>query len=139
MPTSINPNVPKSLEDIVLKAMAKKPEDRYASVEEMNQEIRHVLSKKTFVESASYFPALAQIRTQPKSPLDHLSLKIGAEPTEHDFKHQVITVISAIPFNKIEHIGQCATSGLKNARNEFLALQSSAEQTIEVTVQSPCH
>ena len=44
-PSQINPAVPKELEAIVLKALAKKPEDRFASAEEMYAQIRRALDE----------------------------------------------------------------------------------------------
>lgn len=40
---AINPAIPQSLENVVLKSTAKKPEDRYRSVEEMRQQISTAL------------------------------------------------------------------------------------------------
>lgn len=40
---AINPSIPQSLENVVMKSTAKKPEDRYQSVKEMHQQISRAL------------------------------------------------------------------------------------------------
>lgn len=41
-----NPNVPQSVENVVIRACAKNPENRYDSVREMNEDLRTVLSEE---------------------------------------------------------------------------------------------
>lgn len=41
-PRSINPNVPEALEHIILKALAKKPADRYLTVQEFSQALKEI-------------------------------------------------------------------------------------------------
>ena len=42
-PREVNPNIPSGLDDIIMKAMQKDPNDRYASASEMLQDLREVL------------------------------------------------------------------------------------------------
>ncbi len=39
--TARNPNVPASLDAVVLKCLAKRPEDRFASMRELRDALRH--------------------------------------------------------------------------------------------------
>lgn len=43
-PRQVNPNIPPSLEAVIMKAMAKNPADRYASAEEMRRDLQRVAS-----------------------------------------------------------------------------------------------
>ncbi len=43
-PRQINPNIPPSLEAVIMRAMAKNPADRYASAEEMRRDLQRVSS-----------------------------------------------------------------------------------------------
>lgn len=43
-PRKLNPNIPKDLETIVLKALAKEPDERYGSAQEMAEDLRRFLS-----------------------------------------------------------------------------------------------
>jgi eukaryotic-like serine/threonine-protein kinase len=52
-PSSINADVPASLDGIVLKAMAKNPEERYQTAEEMRQDLWAALQGKTPVAAAA--------------------------------------------------------------------------------------
>lgn len=45
-PLSINPKLPKEVEGIIMKATAKKPQDRYKFAEEMKQDIANILNDK---------------------------------------------------------------------------------------------
>ena len=47
---AINPNVPQSVENVVLKACAKNPENRYDSVKEMHEDLKTVLSEERLNE-----------------------------------------------------------------------------------------
>jgi tetratricopeptide (TPR) repeat protein len=43
-PRSLNPDVPAALEAIIMRALAKRPEDRYQSADEMASDLRHVIA-----------------------------------------------------------------------------------------------
>jgi hypothetical protein len=45
-PRRLNPAVPRDLETVVLKALAKQPEDRYATAADMADDLRHFLEKR---------------------------------------------------------------------------------------------
>lgn len=45
-PLTINPKLPKEVEGIIMKATAKKPQDRYKFAEEMKQDIANILNDK---------------------------------------------------------------------------------------------
>ncbi len=50
-PSKINPSIPRSLEAVIMRAMAKNPADRYASAVEMGRDLSRVASGRT-IESA---------------------------------------------------------------------------------------
>ena len=45
-PRQINPAIPRDLETIVLKAIAKQPAERYASAQELADDLRHFLEDR---------------------------------------------------------------------------------------------
>ena len=53
-PSKINADVPAAVDKIVLKALAKKPADRYASADEMAEDIAH--ARSAFPETSAYRP-----------------------------------------------------------------------------------
>lgn len=54
LPRTINPDLPAPLENVVLKAMARKPDDRYQTAAEMVQALRHALVESQGTALASY-------------------------------------------------------------------------------------
>lgn len=67
-----DPNVPQSLENVVLHATAKEPADRYKTADEMNQDISTALSPERLNEP----------RWQPHSMLDETRILTPVEATE---------------------------------------------------------
>ncbi len=105
-PTSINPDIPTSLEKIVLKAMDKNPDNRWRSVLEMNQEIK--IAMKNFnsggeVEFQSSLgtqdhPTPIPSLTVPNSEHDSLAYRIGKEEVTNNFLDESATMLTSSPF-----------------------------------------
>lgn len=64
LPTTLNPNIPLGLQNIVFKAMHKNPSERYASVNEMVMAVTHAMGLSA---QSSDFPRPATLRT-PRTP-----------------------------------------------------------------------
>lgn len=73
--TAKNPNVPQALENVVIKATAKKLEDRYLSTTQMSQDLSKSLSSPR-VKKLS-FEDLTQTKVLPKAPIN-----TGKVPTD---------------------------------------------------------
>ncbi len=65
-PSQINPSVPRGLEDIILKAMAKDVDERYQSAEEMLEDLRRLRSSLSSV--TALFPSVTREASQPVMP-----------------------------------------------------------------------
>jgi ABC-type sugar transport system substrate-binding protein len=52
-PSALNPEVPVPVEDLILKALSKKPEDRYQSVEEMIEALNLALGRLSTIEQTT--------------------------------------------------------------------------------------
>ena len=48
-PSAVNPEVPKNLDTVVLRALAREPEERYANASDMLREGQEVLAKRDIV------------------------------------------------------------------------------------------
>lgn len=55
-PRKLNPGIPRALEGVVLKALQKKPEDRYSSLEEMLEDLRTIREALRFGLTLSWSP-----------------------------------------------------------------------------------
>ncbi|MBC7251459.1 MAG: protein kinase, partial [Anaerolineae bacterium] len=60
LPRQINPDIPESVERVILKALAKKPEDRFASTGEMAAALR---------EAVSQIPTVPAVEVPPTAPV----------------------------------------------------------------------
>ena len=82
-----DPNVPQSLENVVLHATAKEPADRYKTADEMNQDISTALSPERLNEP----------RWQPHSMLDETRILTPVEATEITPQVEPGTPVSSEP------------------------------------------
>ena len=80
-PRSVNPNLPESVERVILKSLAKKPADRYQSVDEMLADLEKVGAA---ARSAASSPAPA-----PGAPTEFAAAPVAAAPPP--------TVVSPLP------------------------------------------
>jgi serine/threonine protein kinase len=83
-PRSINPDIAEEWERIILKALAKKPEDRYQSMHEMSGEIAHLMgalgiSPELPMADAGELAALGQ-HAPLRFPGPRTELKVGQQP-----------------------------------------------------------
>ncbi len=65
MPTQVNPNLPESVEQVILKAMAKRPDDRYATAGEMVEALSAAVAGQP-VASASETTDQTMLHSKPK-------------------------------------------------------------------------
>jgi len=65
LPVEIEPTVPEPLQAIALKAMEKRPEDRYASAKEMAQELRRYLDSRPVLARPTIYQSALQGRVRP--------------------------------------------------------------------------
>ncbi|MFK7800737.1 MAG: serine/threonine protein kinase [Anaerolineae bacterium] len=108
-PSSINPDIPQELEEVVLKAMDKNPENRCATVGEMNREIRSALSKIVSDDDFNNLPdALLDSHPTPipsliipQSEPDSLAFRISRNPVASEFLEESATMLSDLPFDEI--------------------------------------
>ena len=68
LPRQINPNIAESVERVVLKALAKKPEDRFASTGEMAAALREAVSQIHTVPAVEIAPAAPAVEKAPVAP-----------------------------------------------------------------------
>ena len=64
-PRTLNPNLPTAFEDILFKALAKKPADRYSSVHEFARELRQAVRRSTVDLGTALPAALLQDKPTP--------------------------------------------------------------------------
>ncbi|WP_010269777.1 Stk1 family PASTA domain-containing Ser/Thr kinase [Paenibacillus senegalensis] len=81
-PRKVNPMIPQSVENIILKALRKSPEHRYQSAGEMLKDLETCL--------------LPERRHEPKLPAE------GSEHDDDDFDHEKTKVVPAIRASQIE-------------------------------------
>ena len=102
-PSSINPDIPESLENIVLKAMDKNPDNRWNSVNELNNEIRSILRNENlanddddflYTETTSEHHTPAPSLTIPNSEHDSIASRISRQPITNNFAEQSHTIYS---------------------------------------------
>ncbi len=67
-PTDLNPDCPSELEAIILKTLAKKPDDRYADVPALVAALRELLSQRAEIEPVTEPPAAAQPAPKAEAP-----------------------------------------------------------------------
>jgi serine/threonine protein kinase/beta-lactam-binding protein with PASTA domain len=83
--TTLDPNVPQSLENIVLRATAKEPADRYKTADEMSDDLATALSPERRNE-ALWMPAAMHDETKAIEPVDeealHQTESMHGEPEE---------------------------------------------------------
>jgi len=98
-PIKINSNIPSGVNDIIMKAMQKNPNDRYQSATEMLQDLREVLKNPegTFMTKPY---ALSSDATQRFEPLKNEEIKEEKKESENKFiaflnKHKVLKVFLA--------------------------------------------
>ncbi len=87
-----DPNVPQSLENVVLHATAKEPADRYKTADEMNQDISTALSPERLNEP----------RWQPHSMLDETRILTPVEAEEITSQTGPVTPIPSEPAAPVE-------------------------------------
>ncbi|MEM8858120.1 MAG: serine/threonine-protein kinase [Chloroflexota bacterium] len=101
-PSSINPDIPQALEQIVLKAMDKNPDNRWESVTEMKNEIRSVIRSENlgneddflFEDSSAEHHTPAPSLTIPNSEHDSLASRMSRKPVPNSFVEQSNTIYS---------------------------------------------
>ncbi len=74
MPSKINPNIPESMEHVILKASAKIPDDRFSSMAELNRAFQAALAHAVHPEAN----APPKIQYRPTQPVD----QVAADPDE---------------------------------------------------------
>lgn len=87
-----DPNVPQSLENVVLHATAKEPADRYKTADEMNQDISTALSPER----------LNELRWQPHSMLDETRILTPVEAEEITSQTGPVTPVPSEPVAPVE-------------------------------------
>jgi eukaryotic-like serine/threonine-protein kinase len=122
-PRSVNPNIPRAMEAVCLKALSSKPQDRYPSAQALAEEVEHWLGD----EPVSAFP-------------ENLSRRLGRWARRHRAATQataavlvVVTLVSAtaaILINRALHNERVALHGERSARTQaFVNFQAAQKQS----------
>lgn len=126
LPSSINSDIPPALEDVVLKAMDKNPENRCATVGEMNQEIRLALNTMDLgvqfeplpQNLLDKHPTPAPSLTLPESEHGSLALRKSREPVSNNFHEQSATMISDLPFDNVDGLQEMQSKNDMDSNSE---------------------
>ena len=119
-PKDINPNIPSGLNDIIMKAMQKDPNDRYSSATEMLGDLREVL-KNPEADFITKPYALTNGATQRFEPLKNQEINKNKKTKEKGFfaflnKHKVVKYILAFVLAIALFFGAfAATLGIMNS------------------------
>jgi beta-lactam-binding protein with PASTA domain/predicted Ser/Thr protein kinase len=82
LPSSLNPDVPPSMDAVVMKALSKNPSNRYQSADEFSADLARVIAGQP-VEATPLMPALAGGATQViNRPMSHTAVLPPAEEPE---------------------------------------------------------
>jgi|GEM_PF-1867380 len=68
LPRQINPDIPAEVERVILKALAKKPEDRFANTGEMAAALREAVSQMPTVPAVEVLPVAPAVEEAPAAP-----------------------------------------------------------------------
>ncbi len=92
-PSRINPHIPPALEAVVMKAMAKRPEDRYQSVEDMREDIQRVQEGGAPTLAMTPAPERTRVMAPVTAPLP-TSREAGKPPPKRKVWPWVIAAIA---------------------------------------------
>ncbi len=122
-PRQINPNIPPELEQILMKALTRYPQDRYPSVGEMRLDLLRFLSGSQLFPSRAHLSAY--IRKLFKDKLEHDSLQIIEETkiARELHKQQLLELQAYEPENSLfpsASLSSSSPSPTKNPKVEIL-------------------